>query len=393
VQLSLTPGEQQIREEIRAFLDMNLPTLGEMPFGLDARVQFLRDWQHKLHEAGLVGLAWPTEYGGRGATPMEQIVANNEMARAGAPEVIGSIGLYVVGPSIIDHGTAEQKAAYIDRILSAEDIWCQGFSEPGAGSDLASLQARAVDKGDHFVLTGQKTWTSYAQYARWCAVLARTDDDAKPHRSISYLIVDLQSPGVEVRPLVQPSGDAEFGEIFFDEVVVPKENLLGPLNGGWGIAMHTLAHERGSYALSRQVLLRTLLDGLIADARTVPRGGAPALQSPEIQSTLARAHIATEVLRQHGYRSVGRTLASGSPGFEASVDKVLLGRVEHEINDATLAVLGAYTEAGDGSPWGVDLEDWYRTYFYGRAASVYGGTVQIQYNIIAERILGLPRSA
>src|SRR5947209_13706769 len=187
---------------------------------------------------------------------MEQIVVNQELARAGAPALPGEVGLDVVGPTIVEQGTAEQKARYVKRILSGEDIWCQGFSEPNAGSDLASLRTRAEEAGDHFVLTGQKTWTSWAQYASWCAVLARTDPDAPTHRGISYLLVELTSPGIEIRPLVQMTGDAEFSEVFFDGVVVPRENLLGELNGGWKLAMHTLTNERGPVVLSHQVKLR-----------------------------------------------------------------------------------------------------------------------------------------
>lgn len=393
MRLALTDDELRVRDEIRAFLAQHQPEPGAIPADFDERTAFLRRWQRSLHEAGFVGMTWPKEYGGRGATLMEQIIVNQELARAGAPKVVGQVGVDVVGPSIIAHGTDEQKAAHLDRILAAEDIWCQGFSEPSAGSDLASLKTRAVDMGDHFILNGQKTWTSYVKHARWCAVLARTDPDASPHRGISYLLVDLHSDGVETRPMVQVTGDPEFGEVFFDGVVVPAPNLLGELNRGWQIAMHTLSHERGPAAMAHQVLLRVLVDRLIAQAYRVPRGGAPAIEHPRIRSELVRAHVAVEVLRHQTYRSAGQAQARGEPGFESSVDKVVAARTEQLVADVALEMLGSFATLGDGSPWDLDLHDWHHTYLYGRAGSVYGGSAQVQRNIIAQRILGLPRGA
>jgi alkylation response protein AidB-like acyl-CoA dehydrogenase len=392
MRLLMTENELAIRDEVRDFLAANQPSPEEIPDGFEQRFEFLRGWQQQLHEAGLVGLTWPERFGGRGATLMEQIVASQEMALAGAPELVGYVGIEVLGPSLIAHGSEAQKERYVDRILSGEEIWCQGFSEPEAGSDLASLRTRAVEEGDHFVLSGQKTWTSYAQLARWCAVLARTDAEAPPHRGISYLIVDLRSPGVEVRPLVQVTGDAEFGEVFFDDVVVPRENLLGELNQGWSIAMHTLAHERGPYAMTRQVVLRVMLDRLIAAAAEVQREGRAAIECAEIRTELGRAHVAVEVLKHQCYRSVGQSLAQGQPGFESSVDKLLLARTEQRVTAVALDLLGPYATLGeDALGTEVDIGAAQHDYLYGRAGSVYGGTAQIQRNIVAERILGLPR--
>jgi alkylation response protein AidB-like acyl-CoA dehydrogenase len=392
VQLAPNEAEIALRDEIQAFLGAHQPAPDAAPAGFDERVAFLRAWQRSLHEAGLVGLSWPAEHGGRGATLTEQIVANQVLAEAGAPAIIGSVGLDVVGPSLIDHGSEEQKELFLDRILSAEDLWCQGFSEVGAGSDLAALKARAVDHGDHFLLSGHKVWTSYAHHAQWCAVLARTDPDAAAHKGISYLLVDMASPGIDVRPLVQVTGDPEFGEVYFDDVVVPRTHLLGELHGGWRIAMHTLAHERGWYGVGRQVILRVLLDRLVQDAHRVMRDGRPAIEAPAIRAALAQAHIGLEVLKHQGYRSVGKMLADGHPGLESSVDKVVLARVEQTLVAASLDVLGAHAALGGGAPDGVHPQAWQHAYFYGRAASVYGGSEQIQKNIIAERILGLPRS-
>jgi alkylation response protein AidB-like acyl-CoA dehydrogenase len=387
MRLSLTADERELRDEVREFLDANAPRAEEIPADLEARTELLRGWQRRLHEAGLVALTWPREYGGRGAGLSEQMVVDMEMARWGAPELVGAVGLSVIGPSLIAHGTDEQKSRYLDAILAGEEIWCQGFSETGAGSDLAALRTRATDMGDHFLLGGHKIWTTMAQFARWCVVLARTDPAAAPHRGISYLIVDLESAGVDVRPITLTTGEREFGEVYFDDVVVPRENLLGPLNGGWGIAMHTLAHERGPYAMARQVVLRTALDRAIAGAAAERRGGSRAIEDAGVLDSLVAAHVEVEVLKHQCYRSVGRILQGGEPGFETSVDKITLGRAEQRVADAGLDALGARAPSGAGD------DAWHRFYLYGRAASVYGGAAQVQKNIIAQRILGLPRSA
>ncbi len=384
MRLSATDSEQALREEVRDFLARNRPASGTEPDDFDARVAFLRGWQATLAGARLVGLCWPSAYGGRGAPLTDQIVVGEELARSGAPMIIGSVGLDVVGPSLIDHGTEEQKERFLARILSADDLWCQGFSEVGAGSDLAALRTRAVDRGDHFVLSGHKVWTSLAHHAQWCAVLARTDPDSSGHRGISYLLVAMDSPGIEVRPLVQVTGDPEFGEVHFEDVVVPRDGLLGELHGGWRIAMQTLAHERGGYGVGRHVILRVLLDRIIDHARTHLRDGRPAIEHPGIRAALARAHIALEVLRQQGYRSVAKMIADGHPGFESSVDKLVLADAEQLVGAAGLDVLGADAALRIGP--------FQHAYLYGRAASVYGGSAQIQRTIIAERILGLPRS-
>jgi alkylation response protein AidB-like acyl-CoA dehydrogenase len=392
MRLSLNADELRIRDEMRAFLAEHLPSPDEIPAEFDARVEFLRGWQRKLYEARLVNLTWPAEYGGRGATLMEQIVANEELARAGAPPLIGEVGLEVVGPTIVAQGTPEQKAAYLERILSGDDIWCQGFSEPNAGSDLASLRTRAEERGDHFVVDGQKTWTSWAQYASWCAVLARTDPEAPPHRGISYLIVDMSSQGIDVRPLVQMTGDAEFSEVYFEGVVVPRENVLGELNAGWPLAMHTLTNERGPVVLSHQVKLRVALDALAADAARLERDGVPAIDHSDVRASLARAHVAVEALRYHAYRSVGAAIARGKAGAETSVDKLQMTAADRLLGDACLDVLGLFAAAPDGAPDGTNAHAWQHFYLHSRASSIYGGASQIQKGIVAERLLGLPRS-
>src|SRR3954469_4675243 len=298
MRLAATESERRLQEDVRAFLAGSSPD-GPLPHALEERIEALRGWQRRCYEAGYVGRAWPREFGGAGAPASEQIVIDQELAAAGAPEFINVVGLDVLGPSLLRFGTDEQRRRHIPPILSAEEIWCQGFSEPDAGSDLASLRTRAVEHDDHFLLSGQKTWVSWGQYARWCGVLARTDDTVARHRGISMLIVDMQAPGVEVRPMTQITGHAEFSELFLDDVVVPKENLLGERGGGWKIAMFTLGHERGTAALPRQVKLRTWLDRAVRVAARRELDGAPVLADPQVQLELARAYIGIEVLRHH----------------------------------------------------------------------------------------------
>ncbi len=383
MRLTRSDAERRIAEEVHSFLSAGAADARELPEEFDARIAWLREWQRRLHEAGLVNVAWPTEHGGRGATLGEQMVVEQELARAGAPELIGVVGLGVVGPSIVAHGTAEQKRRWLPKILSGEEIWCQGFSEPGAGSDLAALRTVAEDRGDHWVLRGQKTWTSWAQHATWCAVLARTDLEAAAHKGISYLVADMRAPGIDVRPLEQLTGEPEFSEVYFDEVAVPKDQIIGAPNAGWSIAMHSLAHERGPAVAARAVKLRVLLDRLIADARRLERDGRPVLEDAEVRSLLARTHIQLEVLRCQSARTVGTMIAKGRPGLETSIDKLQLTRAEQLLGDTALAVLGPAATYAPG---------WQNVYLYSRAASIYGGTSQVQKNIIAERILGLPRS-
>jgi alkylation response protein AidB-like acyl-CoA dehydrogenase len=280
VRLRLTSEERELQARVREFLRSSSASFSTLPASLDERIEVLQRWQALCYREGYVGRAWPEEFGGAGRPAVEQIVVDQELAAAGAPEFINVVGLDVLGPSLLRFGTDEQRARHIPSILSAEEIWCQGFSEPDAGSDLASLRTRAVDEGDHFVLNGQKTWVSWGHYARWCGVLARTDDSVARHRGISMLIVDMSSPGIEVRPMTQITGHAEFCEVFLDDVVVPKDNLLGAPGEGWAIAMYTLGHERGTAALPRQVKLRTWLDRAVRVAAERSVDGAPLLDDP-----------------------------------------------------------------------------------------------------------------
>jgi alkylation response protein AidB-like acyl-CoA dehydrogenase len=374
MKLRATEDERALQEEVRSFL-AQAPLVGAaLPRALDDRMAVLREWQASCYEAGLVGRAWPSEFGGGGRPPVEQIIVDQELAAAGAPEFVNVVGLDVLGPSLLRFGSDEQRRRHIPSILSAEEIWCQGFSEPEAGSDLASLRTRAVAHDDHFVLSGQKTWVSWGQYARWCGVLARTEETGPKHRGISMLLVDMRSPGVDVRPMTQITGHAEFCELFLDDVVVPKDNLLSARGDGWKIAMHTLGHERGTAALPRQVKLRTWLDRAVRDA-----GERDLLGDPLVQVQLAQALIGIEVLRHHAYRTVGEFLSGGAVGPDSSSVKLLMAEAEQRL------------AAGAFELFGPEDEFWTETYLYSRAASVYGGTAQIQRNIIADRILALPQ--
>ena len=390
MRLSATESERRLQDEIRGFLADEGPAATDLPRSLHDRMEALRGWQARCYEAGYVGRAWPVEFGGGGRPAAEQIVIDQELAAAGAPEFANVVGLDVLGPSLLRFGSDEQRRRHIPAILAADEIWCQGFSEPDAGSDLASLRTRAEDRGDHFVVSGQKTWVSWGQFARWCGVLARTHDAEPKHRGISMLLVDMRSPGVELRPMTQITGHAEFCELFLDDVVVPRANLLGQLGDGWKIAMHTLGHERGTAALPRQVKLRTWLDRAVRVAAERTVDGAPLIDDPRSQIALARALVGLEVLRHHAYRTVGEFVRGGAVGPDSSSVKLLMAEAEQRLAATVLEVLGPTLEHAE--PEAVDEDAfWHETYLYARAASVYGGTQQIQRNIIADRVLALPQ--
>jgi alkylation response protein AidB-like acyl-CoA dehydrogenase len=390
MKLKPSQAERELQQEVRASLAKEGSMPADLPHALDERMEVLRRWQAFCYEAGYVGRTWPEQFGGGGRPAVEQILVDQELAAAGAPEFVNVVGLDVLGPSLLRFGTDEQRRRYIPTILSAEEIWCQGFSEPEAGSDLAALRTRAVEHDDHFVLNGQKTWVTWGQFASWCGVLARTDENAQRHRGISMLIVDMRSPGIEVRPMTQITGHAEFCELFFDDVVVPVENLLGERGDGWKIAMHTLGHERGTAALPRQVKLRTWLDRAVRVAMDRKLGGQPLMADPQAQIGLAQAFIAIEVLRHHAYRTVGEFLNGGAVGPDSSTVKLLMAEAEQRLAATALELLGPTLQHAEPAEL-AENEFWYETYLYSRAASVYGGTQQIQRNIIADRVLALPQ--
>jgi len=321
--LEYTPEEESFRQEVRTWLEENLPADYDPDEyfsnpDVEQRVQGALAWQKKLYEGGWAGLNWPKEYGGRGASVIEQQIFNEEISRARAPmTAINFIGMAMVGPTIIHCGTEEQKKRYLPKILSSEEIWAQGFSEPGAGSDLAALSTTAVEEGDHFVVNGQKTWTSLAHYSDLLYLLARTNKDVAKHKGISAFIVDLKSPGITVRPLVQLTGDADFNEVFFEDVKVPKENLIGPRDDGWNVAITTLMFERAG--MGGGLELEHVLNQLLTLARETTRGGVSAARDPWVRQNIAQFLIEFSAVKYTDLRALSKQLKGEMPGWEGSI--------------------------------------------------------------------------
>jgi alkylation response protein AidB-like acyl-CoA dehydrogenase len=390
----LSPSEEAFRDALRAWLAQHCPRDWERirpSLDSEARARFLIDWQRRLHAAGYVGLHWPTAYGGRGATVMEQVIFLEELARARAPELANQVGLDMAGPAIMAHGTDAQKRLHLPRILSAEHIFCQGFSEPGAGSDLAAIETRAERVAGAFVITGQKVWTSYAHYANWCTVLARTDPASRRHRGLTYFVVDMTSPGLTVRPLRQMSGDAEFSEDYLDGVEVPEEAVLGRVDGGWDVAITTLMFERGPRTLTRQIILREGLADLLELARRQTRGGRPATRDPIVRQRLAQLYIDAETLRYANLRILTRLLRGEPAGPEGSASKLHFSETWQKVAELGLELLEAYAVLAPGSAWTPDDGRWQYRALRSRGNTIQGGTSEIQRNILAERVLGLPK--
>ena len=378
--LNPTPQERRFRDELRAWLEAHAPRDWEARYpatgNMEARFAFLRDWQRQVYEAGWAGLSWPAEYGGRGATLMEKAIFTEEMARIGAPPLPGILGLELVGPTLIAFGTPGQKARFLPPIRNVRELWCQGYSEPGAGSDLASVSTRAVCDGAEWVITGQKIWTSGAHEADWCFVLARTEPGSSRGRGLSYLLVPMRQPGITVRPIRQLTGTSEFNEVFFDGARTAAENVVGEPGDGWRIAKATLAIERGAAMLGQQVGFRRELADLLALARQTEAG-----QDPLLRDRLARAWIGLEVVRAYALD----TLDGDEPESpaEASVLKILWSRWHQGLGELAMDVLGAPSVIASGDPY----DQWQRLFLFSRADTIYGGSDEIQRNIIASRIL------
>jgi alkylation response protein AidB-like acyl-CoA dehydrogenase len=382
VDLTLSTAEEAFRDELRSWLETNHP--GDEPSGDEATFRFRRDWQRKLHESGWAGVAWPKEYGGRGATLIEQAIFNEEVVRARTPTPVNVLGLAMGGPTVIAHGTEDQKRRYLPSILSAEEIWCQGFSEPESGSDLASLKTRAVRDGDEWVVTGQKVWTTYAHRAKWCMLVARTDADAPKHKGLTYFLMDMEQDAVQVRPLVQITGEAEFNELFIEEARIPHENIVGGEGNGWGVAITTLMHERATLAFGLQVSLQIELGKLLEYAGETRGGdGLVASADPVIRQRLAQLMIESEVLRLNAYRSLSATMRNGVPGPEGSLGKWHWSEVNQALTELAMDVSGPRALTAD--------HEWAYRFLRARANSIEGGTSEILKNIVAERVLGLPR--
>jgi alkylation response protein AidB-like acyl-CoA dehydrogenase len=368
---------------VRAWLEANLEDRFRglrYATGDDEWVEPLREWNARLADAGYAAIAWPEEYGGRGAGLLEQVVMAEELARVDAPSTINVIGISNIAPAILQHGTDEQKQRFLPRMRRGDDLWCQGFSEPDAGSDLASLRTTAVRDGDDYVVNGQKMWTTLGHLANWCELLVRTDAAQPKHKGISCLLVDLSLPGIEIRPIVTITGEREFNEIWFDDVRVPVDSLLGQENEGWRVAMTTLTNERGGVA-NLHLGVRKKITRLLELARTIELDGRPATDDPTVRARLARIYLRGEYLKLLADRAISGSLHGREAGAESSIAKLLWSDLEQEIATTATDLLGP---AGLSGPWARDR-------LASRSFSIAGGTTQVNKNIVAQRILGLPR--
>lgn len=367
------PDEAAFRAALRTWLQTNIP---DPPGPTEAdRVAHAIAWHHRLAAGGWLGLSWPTDSGGRDLAPSYEAIFNEELGAAGAPPA-PHVGF--LGRAILLYGTPEQRQRWLPGLLSGDQLWCQGFSEPGAGSDLGALATRGDLRGEQWVINGQKVWTSDAQHADWCLALVRTEADQPKHRGISCLVIDMHQPGVEVRPLRQITGDSEFNEVFFDDAVTPVDHLVGRRGGGWELAMSTLGYERGPADIgfiSRYY--RTL-----GELETRAAG----TDDPGLQARVARAYVHLEALRVQVLRSLSRRLDGSTPGPEGSIDKLLMVRAEQNLHHEMIDALGADVLADRGH------EREFADYLFSRSQSIAGGSQEIQHSIIAERLLGLPRS-
>jgi alkylation response protein AidB-like acyl-CoA dehydrogenase len=387
-----TPEEAAFRAELRAWLGANLPSgwAGRPPSAGLEDLDFWRDWSAKLAAAGYAGVTWPAEYGGLGLPPTFQGIYLEEAARADAPSHLGVIGLGMAGPTILAWGTEAQKARFLPPLLTGEEVWCQGFSEPGSGSDLAGARTRAELDGDEWVVNGQKVWSSYAHIADWCILVVRTDPDADRHRGLSYLLVDMHSPGVEVRPLRQITGDPEFNEIYLTDVRVPRESILGQPGDGWSVAMTTLLHERGTLGFSLTARLETLLRRLVETARTTRPDGVRPADDPLVRDQVAALAIDLQALRFTNYRALTTLVKTGAPGPEGSIAKLHWSEANQRLTKLAIDILGPQGRLdGDDGFWS---GFWAYQQLRSRGNTIEAGTSEILRNIIAERVVGLPRS-
>jgi alkylation response protein AidB-like acyl-CoA dehydrogenase len=384
----------EFRDELRAWLAANPPRADEIGgYGQSVEERFAasRRWQKRVYEGGWVGVAWPKDYGGRGASLEEEVIFIEEMARTGAPPLANTLGLDLVGPTIIAFGADAQKKRYLPHILSGDEIWCQGFSEPNAGSDLAGLRMEGRLDGDHFVVNGQKIWTSYGWAADWCALLVRTDPNSSKHHGLSYLLVDMRTPGVEVRPLRQMTGESEFTELFFNDVRVPVENVLGKVGDGWSVAIGTLMHERAKLGVRIQIIFQKQFERLVELACTMQRDGRPLAEDPLMRQKLGQSYTELQVMRLNQERSITRASHTGVPGPEGSILKIFWSEANQRLQQIAQELLGPYGQlsGGDYAPEG---GQWSYQFLRARGNTIEAGTSEIQRNIIGHFVLGLPKS-
>jgi alkylation response protein AidB-like acyl-CoA dehydrogenase len=378
VDLTFSEREITFRDELRGWLADNDPG-PEPPHHQELHFAWRRDFQRRLYEGGWAAPHWPVEHGGRGATLTESAIFFEELGRVRAPLPANVLGLLLGGPTLMTWGTEEQKDRFLGPILSGEEIWCQGFSEPEAGSDLAGLKARAVRDGDDWIVTGQKVWTSGAQHAKWCMLVARTDFDAPKHKGLSYFLMDMEQPEVQVRPLRQITGESEFNELFIEDARISGAHLIGGAGNGWKVALTTLMNERAGLAFFYQVTLRRLLDDLIGEAAA--RG---LLEDDVVADRLGALHVKTEILRLTAYRGLTAVERYGQPGPEGSLTKWMWSETNQQLVQLAAELIGGEALVA-GTPWGYEL-------LRARGNTIEGGTTEILKNIVAERVLGLPRA-
>jgi len=386
--LGFTAEEEVFREEVRTWLDLNLPAEwrngGVGGYREDADESIQRQWQRRLYEGGWLKLSWPKEAGGREATPVMQALYHEEMAKAGAPGILGRLGVSLLAPTLLVHGSPWQKEMYIEKILSGELIFCQGFSEPDAGSDLAGLRTRAERRDGHWVLDGQKTWSSGAHYADKSFLLARTDPGVDAHKGISFFLVDMHQPGVEVRPIRQMTGGGEFGEIFLTGAKVDDRDLVGEPGAGWKIGMTVFGFERGGLAQAAR------FERAVAELATLARNRGVGADAT-VRQRIAQAQIEAHVFRVIGLRNLSSAQRGHAPGPEASLTKLYWSEMDKRIQETAVDVQGPYGALAPDSPFAIEEGRWQFGWMWAQAETIYAGSSEIQRNIIAERVLGLPR--
>ena len=383
--LNLTAQQEAFRDEVRGWLEANVPSDPLPPTYTEEGFRAAREWERKLYDAGYAAIQWPTAYGGRDADMIDTALFQEEYARAGAPARVNVLALSLAGPTIMVYGTDEQKDRWLSRILSSEDIWCQGFSEPDAGSDLAAVRTTAVREGDEYVVNGQKIWTSSGRFADWMFALVRTDRDAPKHKGITFLMIPMDAPGIEVRPIVQITGDAGFAEVFMTDVRVPVANAVGDENDGWRVAMTTLSFERGT-GLGAHVRFSRDLQDLV---RLVKELGLD--DDPVVRDEVAKLYVETEVYKDNFFRTLTQLTKGGQVGPEASLNKLYWSEMEVRLFETGMNAMGPYAELTPKAALAKDTDSWQHDYWYSRASCIYAGTTQIQKNIISERVLGLPK--
>ena len=393
--LSYSKQDKAFRKQVRAWMKKNVPQKDKALSALapddPRRIARAKAWQRSLHQAGYVARGWPKEYGGQGDSDvMRQTIVNEELILARAPGLIGASGLTMLGPTLLQCGTEQQKQRYLPTVLTAEEIWCQGYSEPGSGSDLASLRTRAELVGDEFIINGQKVWTSGAQFSDWMFCLVRTDPDAPKHRGISYVLIDMKTPGITVRPLVQMTGDAGFNEVFFEDVRVPRDNLVGELHQGWMVANATLFHERNM--LGSTTRTQMMMHNLLRLARSHRRYGKPAAEDPVIRQKLAELLGRVEAMKYHSLRQLTDVIKGRRAGLGAMVNKLVGTELNHDICALALEIMNSYAPLKRGTDRVIDNGVWQYEFMFTLGLIIGGGTSQIQKNIISERGLGMPKS-